>query len=91
MNKNDLVKAAEKAFPDTEKMVNAVLLAMNVAFINREKVTIENFGQFKPYKSKVKRVYNFQTKVWSDFDGTYTIKFKPCPEVKKRMNRKENT
>lgn len=86
MNKKDLVKAARKGFPDTESMVNNILLAMNIAFINKEKISIENFGQFKPYKSKVQKVYNFQTKEWRDFDGTYTIKFKPCPKVRRLMN-----
>lgn len=89
MIKRDLVKAAKKGFPDTNKMVNHMLLAMNIAFINKEKIAIENFGTFSPYKSKLKRKYNFQTRTWSLFDGTYTIKFKPCREVKKRMNKKE--
>jgi nucleoid DNA-binding protein len=83
------MKAAKRGFPDTEQIVNNILLAINTAFINKEKVSIENFGQFKPYKSKVKRIYNFQEKTWHDFDGTYTVKFIPCPEVRRRMNRKD--
>lgn len=89
MNKRELVREAKKGFPNPENMVNCMLLALNVAFINKRKVIIANFGQFKPYKSKVRRIYDFKTKVWSDFDGTYTVKFKPCPEVRKRMNKEE--
>ena len=91
MIKRDLIKYAAKGFPNPEKMTNNIFLALNTAFINKQSVTIANFGTFKPYKSRAQKLYNFHTKTWSDFDGSYTIKFKPCREVKKRMNRKENT
>ena len=90
MNKRDLVVAARKGFPDAERMVNNMLLAINTAFLNKEKVIIDNFGQFKPHKSKVKKVYNFKEKHMEDFKGEYTIKFKPCPEIRKRMNKESS-
>ena len=87
MNKRDLIIAAKRGFPIAEDMVNSILLAINIAFINKQSVSVKDFGSFKPYKSKVKKIYNFQTGEWSDFDGTWTIKFKPCKKVKERMNQ----
>jgi len=86
MKKKDLVKAARKGFPRTEDMVNSLFLALNTAFINKETVTIEHFGKFWAHKSKVHRGYDFQKREWYPIDGRYTIKFKPCTEIKRRMN-----
>ena len=69
--------------------INNILLALNTAFLRKETVSIENFGEFKVHKSNVKRVRDFKKKVFRDFDGTYTIKFKPCPVIRKMLNRKQ--
>jgi len=87
MNKKDLCRAVKRGFPDSMDIVNEILLAMNTAFINKEKVTIPSFGTFKPYKSKVKQVKDWKTGEWYEFEGTWTIKFKLSPQVKKRMNQ----
>lgn len=87
MNKNDLTVAAKRGFPTSENMVNQMLLAMNTAFIKKEEVRIKDFGIFKPYKSKLKRAYDFKNKRWVPFEGSWTIKFRLCPEVKRRMNQ----
>jgi len=86
VNKRDLIKAAKKGYPNTEDMVNAMLLAMNIAFLKKEVINIRSFGKFWPYKHRVKRVFNFKTNEYHDFDGSYTIKFRPCAEVKRRLN-----
>lgn len=81
MNKKDLVKAANIGFPDAELMVNQMLLAMNIAFIKKETVRIPYFGTFKPCNRKLPQFK----------DGLNTIMFKPCKEMIKRMNRKEQS
>ena len=86
MNKRELAKASKTKI----NTINSILLSLNTAFLRKETVSIENFGEFKAHKSNVRKVYDFQKKEFRDFDGTYTIKFKLCPAIRKMLNRKES-
>lgn len=86
MKKRDLVRAAQKGWPDTMKIINNLFRAINEALIKKEKVTIYNFGEFYVIRANRKEVYDFKNKRRVPFAGKFKIKFRPSPTIDKLLN-----
>jgi nucleoid DNA-binding protein len=69
-------------------MVNNMLRAINIALINKEKITIYNFGEFYVVKSNVKEIHDFATGKRVPFEGKYIIKFRAAPAITKMLNER---
>lgn len=91
MRKRDLIKAARKEFPDVDKMVNAILKAINTALVNKESVRIINFGTFEVKECPVREVHDFKTGKRVRFGGKLTIKFKASKAVERILNERNLT
>ena len=87
MIKKDLVTAAKKGYPSADRMVNNIFRAMNIAFLKGEEIHIRSFGKFWFFKQKQRSVYDFKAKMPRPFGEYNTIKFKPCREIRRRLNK----
>ena len=88
MNKDNLIKASKKYWPDARKMVDAIFKEMNTAFLKRERVVVANFGSFRVVLRKGKIHHNFKTGERKIMSPKYTVKFVISRSVKRMINEK---
>ena len=90
MKKDDLVKAMKNGWPNRELMLNAIFLSINKALINRDSVTVHNFGRFDVIYFRGTEGHNFQTGERIRTKPKYKIKFTPSPKILELLNAGNN-
>ena len=88
MRKSDLVKACKKGWPDANKMVDSMLLAMNTAIINRKTIHIRNAFKIRVIQTKPNVGQNFQTGERIIRPSKLKAVFKLSPTIDKILNER---
>jgi len=88
MKKKDLIKAANKGWPDVEKMVDSMLLEMNRAIVNREDISIYNAFKIKTYQTKPRPGYDFKEKKSITVPSSLKVKIVISPKILKLLNER---
>ena len=88
MNRNDLVKEAQKVIPDSASARNAVdslLENIRTALQNGESVTLSGFGTFKPVVRQARTGRNPRTGETIAIPARQTVKFLPGKTLRQEI------